>query len=232
MFRSRRSAGGQGILWAILAVSLVVGPGLAQSPADSSASAPWEDEIRRFEEQDRLHAPKPSSVLFLGSSSIRLWDTLAEDFPRMQVLNRGFGGSEIRDATRYVSRIVTPYRPRLIVFYSGDNDLASGRTPEQVAADFEEFVARVRRDLPQIRIAFVSIKPSPARKQLLDVQRKANEAIRKSIEGKPNLVYVDVATPMLTAEGKTRPELFLEDGLRMNHDGYLLWRDRITKLLR
>ena len=138
---------------------LLVAVASAQS---QKAPAPesWEPSIQKFEEADRQHPAEKGGVLFIGSSSIRLWESLAADFPDVKVLNRGFGGSQIVDSTYYVGRIVVPYRPRMIVLYAGDNDLASGRSPEQVADEFKEFVERVRRDLPAVRIAFMSIKPS------------------------------------------------------------------------
>jgi lysophospholipase L1-like esterase len=192
----------------------------------------WEPEIRAFEVADRERPPKPGGVVFVGSSSIRLWATLADDFPGVDVLNRGFGGSEIADSTHFAGRIVVPYRPREIVFYAGDNDLASGRTPADVLGDFDAFVRRVRRDLPRVGIDFVSIKPSPARVALLGKMREANALVRRYAARRRGVVYVDVFTPMLDAAGRPRPELFGEDGLHMNRTGYELWTRAIAPRLR
>lgn len=194
---------------------------------DQVSSVDWEQDMQRFEAGDVTAPPPQDAVLFIGSSSIRFWDTLAADFPGVPVINRGFGGSEIRDSTWYADRIVIPYQPRQVVLYAGDNDLASGRTPVQLHADFRAFVQRVRSDLPEMRIAYIANKPSPARAHLLQAQRQANaliaaEAARLGVD------YIDVFTPMLDAEGQPRTDLFIEDRLHMNRKGYELWRDTVA----
>ncbi len=201
----------------------------AQQPATTNK---WEAEIRKFEESDRRNPPPKGAVLFIGSSSIRLWDTFGEDFPSVKIINRGFGGSDIEDSTHYAGRIVTPYRPRLIVLYAGDNDLANSKPPEQVFEDFRAFVGRVRRDLPQARIAFISIKPSPARRHLIEKQKAANGMIKKYISLEKGLSYIDVFTPMLGKDGDMRPELFVGDGLHLNKEGYALWKSVTAPHLR
>jgi lysophospholipase L1-like esterase len=212
----------------MLLLLAICGPAaLAWVPTDR-----WEPEVQTWEEQDRRNPPKPGAVLFIGSSSIRLWHTLAEDFPGVEVINRGFGGSEIADSTDLAHRIVVPYRPRMIVLYAGDNDLASRRTPRQVRDDFAAFVARVRKDLPQARIAFIAIKPSLARAQLLEKMREANALVRDYAAGQQGVVFMDVFTPMMTRGGAVRPELFVEDGLHLNRAGYELWRSVIAPYLR
>lgn len=198
----------------------------------STRPAGFEKEIEAFEAADAKKAPPQGAVLFLGSSSIRKWTTLADDFPGIQVINRGFGGSTIPDSTKYASRIVIPYKPRIIVFYAGDNDIAAGHKPERVLSDFKTFVATVRPALPKTRILFIAIKPSPSRVKLLDQGTKANRLIREYIATDPTLGYVDIVTPMLDGEGKPRAELFLADRLHMNHKGYALWTSIITPLLK
>jgi lysophospholipase L1-like esterase len=191
------------------------------------SSADWEQDMQRFEAEDAEAPPPRDGVLFIGSSSIRFWDTLAADFPDVAVINRGFGGSEIRDSTWYVDRIVIPYKPRQIVLYAGDNDLSNGRTPGQVHEDLRAFVHRVRRDLPDVHIAYIANKPSPARARLLDVQRQAN-ALIASDAGRLRVDYIDVFTPMLDARGQPRTDLFVEDRLHMNRAGYELWREVVA----
>jgi len=127
----------------------------------------WEKEIKKFEESDRQNPPPKHPVVFIGSSSIQSWKSLADDFPGTKVVNRGFGGSELADSTFYVDRIVIPYRPKMVILYAGDNDLANGRTPQQVLEDYKAFVERVHRKLSTTKIAYISIKPSPARAFLL-----------------------------------------------------------------
>ena len=190
----------------------------AQSSIDQ-----WEPEIKKFEESDRLNPPPKNAVLFIGSSSIRLWSTLSDDFPLAKVINRGFGGSQITDSTHYVDRIVVPYQPRMIVFYAGDNDLAAGKTPQQVYEDYKAFVSDVKQKLPKTNIAFISIKPSPSRAALLPKAREANGLIKSFTAKDKRLIYIDVFTPMLDKDGNPRPELFGPDKLHMNPEGYKLW---------
>lgn len=199
----------------------------------TAASAPtrFEAEIERFEQADRENRPAPGGVLFVGSSSIRFWNTLAEDFPNVRVLNRGFGGSQMTDLLHYMDRIVLPYRPRAIVVYEGDNDLASGKTPERVAGDFREFVRRVHAAQPETRIAILSVKPSLLRWNLVDATRRTNALLEELAASDPRLTYIDVFTPMLNAEGTPRPELFVEDGLHMTPAGYELWESIVEPYL-
>lgn len=192
----------------------------------------WEQDMQRFAAEDARSPPPLGAVLFIGSSSIRFWDTLAADFPGVTTINRGFGGSEIRDSTWYADRIVVPYRPRLIVLYAGDNDLNSGRSPEQLLQDFRGFVRRVRRDLPDVRIAYIASKPSPSRAALLEVQCRANALIQAEAARQPYLDFIDVFTPMLDGRGQPREELFIEDRLHMNHAGYTLWQRLVAPYLR
>jgi len=213
------------VLIACLVPSLVL---QAKSPPPSS----WESEIRAFETADRTANPAMGGVLFVGSSSIRLWPDLAGDFPGVSTINRGFGGSEIADATHFVDRIIVPYAPRQVVLYAGDNDLMNGRTPEAVASAFMAFVDAIRIRLPTVRISFIAIKPSPARAQLLSRASTANALIRRFAAGAVDVDFIDIHTPMLDAHGAPRPELFVDDGLHLNAHGYRLWRIAVAPYLR
>lgn len=195
-----------------------VGVAFAQDAAD-----PWQKEIAALVAGDAANPPPQHGVLFVGSSSIRLWTTLGQDFPGVPTINRGFGGSRIADSTRYVGRIVVPYRPNVIVLYAGDNDIAEHRTSSQAVDDFKAFVARVRRDLTQVPIVFISIKPSVARAELWPQMRATNEGIAAWAKTQTKVIYVDVATKMLDADGKPRAELLREDGLHMKPAGYAIW---------
>lgn len=213
-------------------------PAAAQAPAEAAAPAPldlaqWEDEIRAFEEEDRRSPPPSRAVLFVGSSSIRLWTTLRADFRGLPVLNRGFGGSQIREVTAFVPRIVLPYEPRLIVFYCGSNDIASGaRNPAEVLDDYRAFVRAVHASLPDTRILFVSIAPNPARWHLRQAFRRANASIEAYTRTDPRLGYIDVWTHMIGVNGRPRPDLFVDDRLHMNEKGYAIWRRILAEKLK
>jgi lysophospholipase L1-like esterase len=217
----------------ILLSACATAPPLPQPPRipEQVSNADWEQDMQRFAALDAASPPPRHGVVFVGSSSIRLWETLAADFPGVPVINRGFGGSELRDSTFYADRIVIPYAPRQIVVYAGENDLQAGRTPQQVAADFRVFVERIRRDLPKTRIAYISNKPSPLRAGLLEAQRQAN-ALIEAEAGRLRVDYIDVFTSMLDANGQPREELFIEDRLHMNRTGYELWRQKVAPYLR
>ncbi len=206
-------------------------PALARTPAPATPHVPtqvsnvaWAGDMAQFAEQDAASPPPRGGIEFIGSSSIRMWESLAADFPGQPVFNRGFGGSEVRDSTWYADRIVIPYAPCKVFFYAGDNDLNSGRSPAQVRDDVVAFVNRVHRDLPKTTVEIISIKPSPSRAQLLPAVVEANGLIRKALATLPNTGYTDVYTPMLGADGQPRAALFREDMLHMTPEGYAIWR--------
>ena len=205
----------------VLALLLLALPALAQTNR-------WDAEIAAFEAQDRTNPPPKEAILFIGSSSIRLWKTLAQDFPEHKVINRGFGGSQIADSVQFADHIVIPYKPKMVVLYAGGNDINGGKTSEQVANDFKAFVQKVRGKLPETRIAYISIAPNPARWAQVDRVRSANELIRDFTKTDTKLTFIDVFPHMLGDNGEPRPEIFVEDRLHMNEKGYALW----TKLMR
>ena len=215
---------------AFCAAALLAGCALAGTAGADPAppvipDASWEQTLAAFDALDHQRAPPPGGVLFVGSSSIRLWDSLQEDFAALPVvINRGFGGSKLSDCVRHIDRLVVPYRPRLVLVYAGDNDLAAGRTPEDILARFKAFAEGVRESLPRTRIAFISIKPSPARARLIPEMRRANALVRDYAAAAPNTDFIDIFTPMLAADGGPRPELFRGDALHLNASGYALWR--------
>ena len=210
------------IVLAFLALST---PLLAAEPADK-----WEKAIADFEAQDRQSPPPKNAILFVGSSSIRLWD-LNKSFPDLPAINRGFGGSQMSDVVRYASRIVTPYKPRAIVLYEGDNDLANGRKPEEVAADFDAFLKLVRADLPETPMIVIGCKPSPKRWALIDQQRTTNRLLAERCTADGHCTFLDVEKPMLGDDGQPRADLFVEDKLHLNDKGYELWTKLLEPLL-
>jgi lysophospholipase L1-like esterase len=225
-------------LWSKVGLALAIGAALnlslcAQTAAEEEppSAVRWEMDIRAFETADRTNPPARDAVLFIGSSSIRLWTNLAQAFPRHKTLNRGFGGSQLADSVAFVDRIVTPYKPKLVLLYGGDNDIASGKSPDQVFAAFKAFVARIHAALPGTRIAYIAIKPCPAREQYLDSVKATNRLIRNYTTSDNRLLFVDIFTPMLNKEGRPRAELCLEDGLHPNAQGYELWASILRPVL-
>lgn len=206
---------------------------MAEAPkAPSSAQAapaPWyESEIRAFEAADKGSPPAPGQVLFIGSSSVRMWNTLAEDMKPAPVLNRGFGGSKTAEVLAVFDRIVLPYKPSVIVYYCGDNDLGMDNTDSQKVADgFIEFERRARAEWPDVRVMYIAIKPSVQRWKNWEAMKKANAIVQAYCEKTPGATYLDIVTPALTAEGKPDPTTFREDGLHLNTKGYAIWKDVI-----
>lgn len=197
----------------------------------TTASDRFESEIRAFEDSDRVNPPRPGGIVFVGSSSIRMWPDLRADFPGRNVIQRGFGGSRLDEVVHYAPRIVLPYRPTLIVLYAGENDLVESRTPEQVFDAYKNFVKLVRDAFPQARIAFVSIKPSPSRWELVDEMRATNDKIRGYAATHAGLSFVDVFPMMIGPTGRPRSELFVSDSLHMNHNGYAIWRGALLPIV-
>lgn len=195
----------------------------------SPAHARWQASLASFARADQAHPPASDGVLFVGSSTIRMWPHLAEDFRQQPVLiNRGFGGSTMADCSALARELVIQYRPRQVLVYAGDNDLAEGRSPAEVLASFASFVRSVRAELPASRIAYISIKPSPARLALLPRIRETNALIAEHLHTLADARYIDVFSPMLDAQGLPRPELFQGDRLHLSEAGYQLWQSAIA----
>lgn len=202
-------------------------------PFDAQAQDPtrFEADIQAFERADLASPPPADPVLFVGSSSIRVWPDLPGDFPDYPAMNRGFGGSHMSDLLYYFDRIVAPYDPALIVVYEGDNDLAGGKSVDEVYDDYLEFVALVEAQLPTTDIAFLATKPSPSRSGYLEVTRQLNERLEALAAGDLHMWFIDIFTPMLADSGQPRPELFGSDMLHMNAAGYVLWQSVVEPVL-
>ena len=200
--------------------------------AGAAIDARWRESLDVFAAFDREHVPTPGGVVFVGSSSIRLWGDLEREFGTTGIVKRGFGGSRMSDCARYVAQLVLPYKPRIVVVYAGDNDLAEGGTPAGVLASYQDFVAKVHAALPATRIAYVSIKPSPSREALMPAAIQANEMIEHYSKSDPKLDYIDIYTKMLDDKGRPRADLFLPDALHLNATGYAIWKASIADHLR
>jgi lysophospholipase L1-like esterase len=219
-------------LFRILIAALLLAP-LSRSFADEAPPtfAKWEKDIAAFEQQDKENPPPKHAIVFIGSSSIRMWKTAAEDFPHHRVINRGFGGSQLSDAVHFADRIVLPYEPRFIVVYSGGNDINAKKSAEQVFAAFGDFVAKVRAKQPEVPIAYISIAGNPKRWAQVEEVKKANGLIEAFTKSQPGLKFIDVFHPMLGADGLPRPEIFSPDRLHMNAEGYKLWKKIVGREL-
>lgn len=193
---------------------------------------PFANEIADFKRQDSIAFPGKGKILFIGSSSFRMWNDLQEDFPERPLINRGFGGSTLDDVLMYKDEIIKPYAPRQVVIYCGENDLANGASPEKVTSNFVTLFNYIRQNFPEASVVFVSIKPSPSRKNILDNVRKANGSIREFIKKQKSAAFVDVFSLMLDKNGNFREELFIEDRLHMNRKGYDIWKKALKPHLK
>lgn len=190
----------------------------------------FEEEVNEFEEFDSKNSFPEDAILFVGSSSIRMWKT-AEAFPNLPVINRGFGGSHFSDLQYYYDKLVLPYNPSVVVLYEGDNDVASGKSNDQVFEDYLEFTDRLTSDFPDARLVFVPIKPSSSRWQLWLQMKQANQRIKDHMSENDQFYYVDLASPILGLDGTPDDSLFLDDLLHLNEDGYMKWNTAIQPTL-
>ncbi len=205
---------------------------LAACPlAAQDAPDRWEEAMQAFEKADKAMPPAKGGVVFYGSSSIRRWD-LEKSFPGKHYVNRGFGGSTMPDAIRYLDRVVIPLAPKTIVLYEGDNDIGRGDTGPQVFVNFKTFAAKVHAALPDTKIVYMAIKPSLARWHLVNQARTANLMIKELCYRDPRLIYIDTDAPMLGKDDEPSPELFVEDGLHMTDAGYAIWNKLVAPHLK
>ncbi len=214
----------------VVAVLLVVSVASAKDARVDPDPNRFAGEIKAFAEWDSKNAVPAEPVLFAGSSSARMWRT-HESFPDLPVINRGFGGSHISDVIHYAGQVVLPYKPEVIVFYAGDNDIAGGKSAERMAEDYRRFVTLVHAQLPAVRIVFVTIKPSGQRWSLWPEANKANLLIKDFCKQDGRLFFADLATPLLDAAGKPKPDLFLADQLHLNAQGYAVWTQALRPIL-
>lgn len=217
----------------VICFSLAVFP--PASAVETQKSSQMEKDILRIKIEQSVKFT-PNSLFFAGSSSIRFWRTLVNDFSPLETISRKLPGSTLEDYTRYARYIISPYRPAVVVLSAGDNDIAAGNSPEKVLGDFKRLVAELRKDLPSSPIVFMSLNPSPARWELWGKMQRANELVRKYTEGRKDLIYIDVSAPLFDKGGVIRSELFLGDRRYLNAEGYRLWtlilKPKLTELMK
>jgi lysophospholipase L1-like esterase len=210
-----------------IAPLLFAGVLLAVPAAAQDAAARFEKEVSAYEAADRLAPPPKGQIMFVGSSTMVDWDA-GRYFPDLWIINRALWGSALSDTVRLVDRLVLPHQPRTVVIYAGDNDIDGGRTTEEVAVQFERFVRAIHAKLPQTRIVYIGIKPSPLRWLTIDRMRAANVMIRQVCSRDDRVAFLDVDGAMLGWDERPRFELYAVDGLHLSPQGYQLW----TTLLR
>ena len=207
---------------------------LANGQSEESKVRPkperWDAVMDKFVVADLAKPPAKGGILFIGSSSIRLWDT-NRWFPELDIVNRGFGGSWIQDSIHHADKIVFPYAPRTIVLYAGDNDVNGGLKARAVFGDYVKFAQTVHERLPETEILFIAIKPSISRWKLWPEMKKANDLVAKRCQTQPRERFADIAPLLLGKDGKPAPKFFVEDGLHLSDTGYKAWSDHLRSML-
>ena len=210
----------------LLAVSCICNSSFAQGKPRY-----WED-VQTIKSYDRMYNPPASPIVFIGSSSIRKWDDAERTFAKNLVMNRGIGGAVVNDISFYLNDLLFAYKPRQVVIYVGENDLVDeASTPDSILNRTKVLFQLIREKLPNVPVVYISIKPSPSREKFLSKAIACNKLISSFLKADKHTVYVDIFTPMTTAAGKTRPELFVGDMLHMNAKGYEIWRKAVQPLL-
>ena len=203
----------------------------AETVVAQTGPAFW-NEIVAYKKTDSAQPPQKNAILFVGSSSFRLWKDVSDYFPNYTIINRGVGGATLPDIIRYSYDIILPYQPKQVVIYCGENDMASGEVKaDEVLLRFKTLYGIIRQNLPQAHIHFVSMKPSPSRSNVFNEVKKGNDLIKAFLEKEKKAGFIDIWNPMLDATGKPKEELFIEDRLHMNASGYAIWKKAIQPYL-
>jgi lysophospholipase L1-like esterase len=220
--------GMKNLIQGLLIVGLVLASSsgtFAQKAAHDSSK--WEKAIAAFEASDKSMPPPKGAILFIGSSTIVRWKTLAQDYPEHQVINRGFGGSQIADSVNFAERIIIPYAPRAVFLRAGGNDLNAGKSVSQVFEDFQAFVAKIHAKLPATDIFFIGLSPSIKRWQQADKEKELNGLVKNFVADKPHLKYIETYDMVLGEDGKPRKELFVADELHFSEAGNKLLAEKV-----
>ncbi|ANF49237.1 G-D-S-L family lipolytic protein [Chryseobacterium glaciei] len=184
----------------------------------------WQD-IQNFKKLDQENAPAKDAILLVGSSSFTKWTDVANYFPDKTIINRGFGGSRLTDLNYYANDLLSPYQPKQIIVYCGENDFADNHKlkAKKVVNRYKTFYKKIREKFPNIEVDYISIKYSPSRESLWPQMKEANKKIAAFMKKEPNAEFIDITKAMEDANGNVRKELFVEDMLHMTPEGYQIW---------
>jgi len=191
----------------------------------------FENEIRNYEKQDSISMPSKGQILFIGSSSFRIWKTFATDLAGISAINRGFGGSTMTDALYYFDRMVVKYAPSTVVVYEGDNDLAKGKSPEELAKEYENFSNRLKMALPKTKLVYLAVRPSLSRIAIVDKQKQFNGWLEKYCKSQKGRFYLDMHSPFYLPDGTLMPDIFVADRLHLNEKGYQIFSAKIREFI-
>ena len=201
--------------------------------ACNATAQPFAAEIAQFKKQDSITMPPANAILFTGSSSFRMWDSLETVFPNTSIINRAFGGSTLPELIYYADEVIFKYQPKQIFIYCGDNDFAADEklTGKAVFKRFKTLYKMIHKKLPNASVFYVAIKPSPSRQQLMPKMAETNRLIKEYFQQQKNTIFIDIYSPMLNLDGTPRKELFKKDMLHMNAEGYKIWQKLIEPYL-
>jgi len=191
----------------------------------------FENEIRNYEKQDFIALPKKGQILFIGSSSFRIWKTFSTDLAGISAINRGFGGSTMTDALYYFDRMVVKYAPSTVVVYEGDNDLAKGKSPEELAKEYEDFSNRLKKAMPKTKLVYLAVRPSLSRIAIVDKQKQFNGWLEKYCKSQKGRFFLDMHSPFYLPDGTLMPDIFVADRLHLNEKGYQIFSAKIREFI-
>ncbi|MEQ9286900.1 MAG: GDSL-type esterase/lipase family protein [Cyclobacteriaceae bacterium] len=214
------------------AITFLMAVAIQVSAQNNGPVSKWEKSIASFEQHDQKNSIQKGGNLFIGSSSFTIWRDVQEYFPGRKITNRGFGGSQTSDLWQFRDRLILPYEPSQVIIYVGENDIAAEESPRQVVGEGIELIEWVISNFPEARVAFVSMKPSLKRWHLKDQMQEANKKYEKYARKNDNVNYINVWDAMLGDDGTPRKDIFLEDGLHMNKNGYAIWQSIFDPFLK
>jgi len=195
------------------------------------AQQTFEKEIRNYEKQDSISMPAKGQILFIGSSSFRIWKTFATDLAGIAAINRGFGGSTMTDALYYFDRMVVKYEPSTVVVYEGDNDLNKGKSLEDLAKEYEDFSNRLKKALPKTKLVYLAVRPSLSRIAIVDKQKQFNSWLADYCKSQKGRFFLDMHSPFYLPDGTVMPDIFVADRLHLNEKGYLIFSSKIREFI-